>query len=114
MVSGITIEASIDNVHARSEMLSFCSSSVPHNGLLIFSVTNSLYAEHANGLSHICPASLILEREGQRGALCQQYWDKEVYLTVNPKYLGYRGQDWPSENQADLNSNTTQDLRTFF
>lgn len=66
MVSGITIEASIDNVHARSEMLLFCSSSVPHNRLLIFSDMNSLYPEHAYGLSHICPASLILWRGAKR------------------------------------------------
>lgn len=46
MVSGITIEASIDNVHTGSEML-YSVPPVPHDRLLIFSDTNSLYPEHA-------------------------------------------------------------------
>lgn len=67
MVVGTKSEASIDNVHVRTELLLFCSSSTPHNRFLtFFDIRTAFCPEHAYRSPHICPISLILRTRVQR------------------------------------------------
>ena len=119
MVSGSKTEASIDSAHARTELLSFRSSSVPHDRLLTFC---DMRREQA--LPRACLLSAVRlsclpypwEEGPERGTLCQQTGLKrsvplsvlKTWETESSRLVG------SSENHAGLNSNTIQGLPTFF
>lgn len=109
----MAFEASVDNIHARKELLLFCSSSVPHNRFLTFSDT---WIAFCPGLAycsqHICPVSLSLGRGVQRKehSVNSTGVERFVSLPVSKTWESSR----LSENQVGLTSYVAQDLPIFF